>query len=190
MRLTSAGVTRESLAECLNTYEPVFMQHYQQGLCLKLALPHESESLTLAFEFLTFLEDNLLDYTNSFRALLGLVAAESHPYEHQLLTTMLAELNEDAKKNWQNWETRYMAQIKTYSQENVILTLQSNNPVYILRNDMAQRAIDAAEQGQFEEVARIFELLKTPYMVQDRATELDSQPPERNAPQLPISCSS
>ena len=190
MRLTSSGVTRASLSECLEIYEPTFMQHYQQGLCRKLALSHESNSLTLAFEFLTFLEDNSLDYTNSFRALLGLVAADSHPYERQLLATMLAELSKDAKSVWQDWQMRYMSQIQTYPEAQVIAALQSNNPVYILRNAMAQRAIDAAEQGQFDEVARLFELLKTPYKVQDIATDLDSQPPKPNAPQLPISCSS
>ena len=193
MRLTQAGVNRDSLAECLAVYEPVFMQHYQQGLCRKLGLPHQSASLSLAFEFLTFLEDNLLDYTNSFRALLGLVAANSHPYEQQLLATMVAELQGQALQVWQQWSSRYLAQIEqqsSLSDQQVIEHLQSNNPVYVLRNSMAQRAITAAEQGQFEEVARVFQLLASPYEVQDIATDLDSQAPAANAPQLPISCSS
>jgi uncharacterized protein YdiU (UPF0061 family) len=68
--------------------------------------------------------------------------------------------------------------------------MRANNPVYVLRNSMAQRAITAAEQGQFEEVNRVFNLLADPYQVQDIATELDSTPPTPNAPQMPISCSS
>ena len=83
-----------------------------------------------------------------------------------------------------------MTQIQSSNQEQVVLDLQSNNPVYILRNDMAQRAIDAAEQGQFEEVARLFDLLNTPYIVQNIATDLDSRPPAPHARPLPISCSS
>ena len=55
----------------LAPYEATFMQHYQQGLCRKLGLPHQSESLSLAFEWLTLLEDNLLDYTNSFPSVIG-----------------------------------------------------------------------------------------------------------------------
>jgi uncharacterized protein YdiU (UPF0061 family) len=209
MRLTQAGVTRESLAECLAPYETTFMQHYQQGLCRKLGLPHQSDSLTLAFEFLTLLEDNLLDYTNSFRALLGLVAADEHPYEQRLLNTMLAEMSIEAQNVWQDWSNRYLAQItpqnslsasqskaqvqsnqQALSSQQVIESLQTNNPVYVLRNSMAQQAITAAEQGQFGEVARVFDLLSTPYMVQDIATELDSLPPAPHAPQMPISCSS
>ena len=184
------GVTRETLSECLAPYEATFMQHYQQGLCRKLGLPHERDSLTLAFEWLTLLEDNLLDYTNSFRALLGLVAPDEHPYEQHLLAMMTTELNQEAQKAWQDWSIAYLAQIELVSFEQAINDMKTNNPVYVLRNGMAQRAITAAEQGQFEEVDRLFELLKTPYDIQDIATDLDSTPPNPNAPQMPISCSS
>ncbi|MBF0658075.1 YdiU family protein [Psychrobacter sp. NG25] len=184
------GVTREALADCLAPYEATFMQHYQQGLCRKLGLPHESDSLRLAFEWLTLLEDNLLDYTNSFRALLGLVAPSAHPYEQQLLATMTAELNDEATQVWQEWSTRYVAQIQQLPLEQVINEMTTNNPVYVLRNSMAQRAITAAEQGQFAEVERVFELLANPYHVQDIATDLDIAPPLPHIPQEPISCSS
>ncbi len=184
------GVTRETLADCLAPYETSFMQHYQQGLCRKLGLPHEQESLVLAFDWLNLLEDNLLDYTNSFRALLGLVAAEDYPHEKQLLATLTHELSAEALTVWQDWRERYLAQIATLPSEDVIESLQNNNPVYVLRNDMAQRAITAAEQGQFDEVARVYDLLANPYKVQDIATALDTQPPTPNAPQMPISCSS
>lgn len=184
------GVTRETLADCLAPYEATFMQHYQQGLCRKLGLPHQSESLALAFEWLTLLEDNLLDYTNGFRALLGLVAPDEHPYEQQLLLTLISELQGEAIQAWEDWSTRYLAQIQSFPIEQVINSLKTNNPAYVLRNSMAQRAITAAEQGQFEEVARLYDLLASPYTVQDIATALDSSPPAPNAPQMPISCSS
>lgn len=184
------GVTREALSNCLAPYEPTFMQHYQQGLCRKLGLPHQPESLTLAFEWLTLLEDNLLDYTNSFRALLGLIAPEDHAYERQLLATLTHELPGETLQIWQDWSARYLEQVQARALEQVIHDMQTNNPVYVLRNSMAQRAITAAEQGQFEEVARLYELLASPYTVQDIATALDSTPPAPNAPQMPISCSS
>lgn len=186
------GVTRETLAECLAPYEASFMQHYQQGLCRKLGIPHSSESLSLAFEFMTFVEDNTLDYTNSFRALLAVVASSNHPFETILLNTMQAELSAEALLIWQDWSSRYLdylAQLAR-STEQVVDDLKGNNPVYVLRNDMAQRAITAAEQGQFDEVARLYELLTSPYKVQDIATDLDTTPPAPDAPQMPISCSS
>ncbi|MGP4864623.1 protein adenylyltransferase SelO [Psychrobacter sp. T6-5] len=184
------GINRETLSECLAPYEATFMQHYQQGLCRKLGLPHQSDSLSLAFEWLTLLEDNLLDYTNSFRALLGLVAPNDHPYEQKLLTTMITELSSDAQQMWQDWSIRYLAQVEQSSTVQAINDMQTNNPVYVLRNSMAQRAITAAEQGQFEEVDRVYRLLANPYHVQDIATDLDTSTPAPNVPQMPISCSS
>ncbi len=184
------GVTRETLADCLAPYETTFMQHYQQGLCRKLGLPHQQESLVLAFDFLTLLEDNLLDYTNSFRALLGLVAEDSYPYEKQLLATLTHELSAAALSVWQDWCARYLAYIVDLTPNKVIESLQNNNPVYVLRNDMAQRAITAAEQGQFDEVHRVYNLLADPYKVQDIAIALDTVPPAPNASPRPISCSS
>lgn len=184
------GVTRDTLAECLLPYEASFMQHYQQGLCRKLGLPHDSQSLTLAFEWLTLLENNLLDYTNSFRALLGLVSPTVHPYEQKLLLTITNELSTDAQLVWQDWSTRYIAQLQQLPIDQAIQDMQTHNPVYILRNSMAQRAITAAEQGQLKEVSRVFELLANPYCVQDTATDLDITPPNPNTPQQPISCSS
>ena len=183
-------VTRETLADCLAPYEATFMQHYQQGLCRKLGLPHAKESLILAFEWLTLLEDNLLDYTNSFRALLGLIAPSEHPYEQQLLTIMTAELNNEAEQVWQEWSTRYLAQINQLSTDEALEDIRNNNPIYVLRNSLAQRAITAAEQGQFDELNRVFELLANPYTINDSATELDTMPPAPHAPQMPISCSS
>ncbi|AMN67260.1 protein adenylyltransferase SelO family protein [Psychrobacter sp. P11G5] len=184
------GVTREALSDCLAPYEATFMQHYQQGLCRKLGLAHQKESLSLAFEWLTLLEDNLLDYTNSFRALLGLVSPENHPYEKQLLATLTHELQGEALQVWQDWSARYLEQSQALSTEQVVNEMQTTNPVYVLRNSMAQRAITAAEQGQFGEVARLYDLLASPYTVQDIATALDSSPPAPHAPQMPISCSS
>ena len=144
----------------------------------------------MAFDFLSLLEDNLLDYTKSFRALLALVAADKYPFEQQLLTTLNSELTGDAKQSWQQWCERYLAQVEELDKAIVLQSLQSNNPIYVLRNDMAQRAIDAAEQGQFGEVTRLYDLLAKPFEVQDIALISDTTPPAPNAPQQPISCSS
>ena len=166
------------------------MQHYQQGLCRKLGLPHQQDSLGLAFEWLTLLEDNLLDYTNSFRALLALIKPNSYPYEQQLLDNLIADLGDKAKTVWQDWSARYLEQLQQGAVEAAINTMAKTNPVYILRNSMAQRAINAAEQGDFAEVARVFNLLANPYTVQDIATAEDTMPPASDAFQPPISCSS
>ncbi len=85
---------------------------------------------------------------------------------------------------------RYLAHIEQLPVEQAINDMQTNNPVYVLRNSMAQRAITAAEQGQFEEVDRVFRLLSNPYDVQNIASDLDTTAPAPDTPQMPISCSS
>ena len=121
---------------------------------------------------------------------MGLVAPDEHPYEQHLLAMMTAELDQKAQKAWQDWSISYLAQLELVSFEQAINDMRTNNPVYVLRNSMAQRAITAAEQGQFDEVDRVFRLLANPYDVQDIANELDTTPPNADTPQMPISCSS
>ena len=65
------------------------------------------------------------------------------------------------------------------------------NPCYILRNQMAQTAIEQAEAGDFSEVDRLFWLLATPFDVQpERERPADRQPPELDQALVEVSCSS
>jgi hypothetical protein len=219
MRLPN--IDRSTLADCLEPYETAFMTRYQQGLCRKLGLTFSRDSMALAFEWLTLMEDHELDYTNSFRALLGLLrsellndttAAPDYEHEQHLLQTMEAELNDagtEAFTEWQGWRTRYLnamqaasvaAEVNVDDASNnsssckfladILTAMAMNNPVYILRNSMAQTAIEQATLGDFSEVDRLYQLLAAPYQVHPLATSADTQPPAPNAPMLPISCSS
>jgi len=191
MRLS--GVSRQALSDALSHYEPTFMQHYQKGLCDKMGLTFDQDSLNLAFDWLTLLEDYRLDYTNSFRALLALVDPDKFTFEAKLLATITQDIQakgQNAVQSWQDWQSRYQNLLQNLPQKDVVKRLTESNPVYILRNDMAQRAIIAAEKDDFSEVSRLFELLSQPFIVQDIATGLDITPPDNNAPPLAISCSS
>ena len=218
MRLTQQGVTKEGLADCLAHYESTFMRHYQQGICQKIGLANtaydaqedsiqdadmqtselRTQSLTLAYDLLSIIEQNRLDYTNSFRALLAVVDANhsdnstaKFAHEHQLLQQINAELPTEQLALWQVWQTRYLQHIAQHANvEDVLTTLAQHNPVYILRNAMAQRCIKQAQSGDFSEVDRVFRLLTQPYSVQDIATAADITPPAPDAPEMVISCSS
>lgn len=228
-------ISREVLADCLAKYEASFMRHYQQGICKKLGLPWEfltlnsqnsdsslqqeseiesiNSTLKLAFELLEIIEQNKLDYTNSFRALIAVIDAESHPHESALLQQINSELNPEQLAIWEQWQQRYLTHISQHislvSESNskttakstaettpqstnalVIEQLQQANPVYVLRNSMAQRAIEQAESGDFSEVDRLFQLLTHPYQPQQLAKQEDITPPQRDAKPIVISCSS
>ncbi|WP_186004065.1 protein adenylyltransferase SelO family protein, partial [Vibrio sp. AND4] len=63
------------------------------------------------------------------------------------------------------------------------------NPKYILRNYLAQLAIDKAEEGDFSEVNRLAELLKRPFDEQPEQDDYAKLPPEWGK-KMEISCSS
>ena len=67
------------------------------------------------------------------------------------------------------------------------------NPKYVLRNYLAQQAIEALEQGNAEVIERLMEVLKYPYDEQPAHDELAGRRPEwaRNKPGCSaLSCSS
>ncbi len=65
------------------------------------------------------------------------------------------------------------------------------NPRFVLRNYLAQDAIERAEQGDFEGVQRLLDILTDPYDLQERAVGdgFDERPPPW-AQELFVSCSS
>jgi uncharacterized protein YdiU (UPF0061 family) len=63
------------------------------------------------------------------------------------------------------------------------------NPKYILRNYLAQQAIERAERGDYSLVNTLAEVLKVPYDEQSEYDYLAKLPPEWGK-RMAISCSS
>lgn len=186
-----AYLTHETLSEILDCFADDFHQFYQQNLCKKFGLPNSEENCNFALQYLTFMENNQLDFTNSLRALVAIVANKLNrisdfPHEQQLYHTLLSEISSDELIKFQQWQHEYLAKITQVDFNQI----QQSNPIYILRNGMAQQAIAKAEQNDFNEVARLFELLKNPYTLSKLAKPSDSQPPNANEPEICASCSS
>jgi len=69
--------------------------------------------------------------------------------------------------------------------------MQKTNPRYILRNWIAQEAIQRAEQDDFSEVRYLLNLLKNPYKINKEAEAKGyASPPPSWAGRLAVSCSS
>ena len=69
--------------------------------------------------------------------------------------------------------------------------MQQATPVYLLRNHMAQKAIELAERNDFSEVERLFTLLSQPYTKQPELEQPeDLAPLPSDVPEVMVSCSS
>lgn len=83
-----------------------------------------------------------------------------------------AELHGKNRSRWAAWLHNYRARLEkdreassdavTWQAERTRV-MRANNPKYVLRNYIAQGAIEAAESGDFSEVRRVLKLLETPY---------------------------
>uniref|UniRef100_K7EE50 Selenoprotein O n=2 Tax=Ornithorhynchus anatinus TaxID=9258 RepID=K7EE50_ORNAN len=92
--------------------------------------------------------------------------------QSRLQTITPAELLEGSKALWEQWLEKYRARLQKEVEsvggaeswaEQRVKTMNSNNPKFILRNYIAQNAIEDAENGDFREVRKVAKLLEHPY---------------------------
>lgn len=170
---------KEELARCLEQFEPIFLEHYGQGLCQKMGLPHfHKDSLDCSFAFLRILQTEQLDYTQSFIRLQN--------KEYKTLRDDCLDI-----RQFDEFLSQYESIREHQDIDELDANMQKANPVYILRNHMAQRAIEAAERDDFSEVDRLFKLLNHPYTRQpDLEQPQDLGPLPSDVPDVAVSCSS
>ena len=68
--------------------------------------------------------------------------------------------------------------------------MDKNNPKYILRNYLAQSAIEDAEQGKAEKIDELAKVLSNPYVDLGKSMDKYSQPAPKEQQNQQLSCSS
>jgi len=81
---------------------------------------------------------------------------------------------------WQKWLSVYLRRLKleTLSDEERTVKMNLINPKYVLRNYMAQLAIDEADKGDYSLVDELFQLLKNPYDEQPESEKWFAKRPD------------
>ena len=81
----------------------------------------------------------------------------------------IEEVKETIYDTWMYWFTLYINQLKQESQSNSDRKKAMNmvNPKYVLRNYMAQLAIDEADKGDYNILNELYEMLLKPYDEQE-----------------------
>ncbi|MDO6524591.1 YdiU family protein [Motilimonas sp. 1_MG-2023] len=173
-------ISNQSLNDALAEFEPQLVHQYRSLLQSKLGFSeHQEQDGDLIRTLFNLLAANQVDYTCFFRRLANTVGPEQ-----------MYDLFED-QRGFSEWFDRYMLRLSQDSMPASTrkLSMLSHNPKYILRNHLAQAAIEQAEQGDYNEIARLFALLQHPFDEQMEHHQY-SQPPAKGTQQRPLSCSS
>ena len=174
----SSLISEESQGEILQTYEAIFQdtlaELYRKKLGLDLAKP---EDATLIQGLLDIMESEKLDYTNTFRNLTQALAEENSP-----------ELQSEISKSWVvSFLERHSKE--TLSKEKRLKLMNQVNPKFILRNYMAQEAIEAAEVNDSSKLETLMIVITQPYEELIEHEKFANKSPIW-AKDLEISCSS
>ena len=89
------------------------------------------------------------------------------------------------------WRARYAARLREDGQDDDVRAsaMRAVNPAYVLRNHLAEQAIQAAQQGDYQPIERLRAALADPYREHPANAELAALPPDW-AQTLSVSCSS
>lgn len=105
------------------------------------------------------------------------------------------ELTKPILKEWEKWFKRYLLRLneETITCEEKKIKMDLLNPKYVLRNYMAQLAIDAAEKKDYSIIHELYEVLKNPYSEQPNSEKWYSKRPDwarKKTGSSMLSCSS
>ncbi|NQD95958.1 hypothetical protein HP532_25175, partial [Pseudomonas sp. CrR25] len=173
----------EALREALGLFLPLYQAHYLDLMRRRLGLRRAEEGdEALVQRLLQLMQGSAVDYTNFFREL-----GDSAPAQ------ALARLREDFVDlaGFDAWAIDYQARAAAEDgdHEQRRTRMHAVNPRYILRNYLAQQAIEAAEQGDYAPVRELHAVLSRPFDEQPGYERYAERPPEWGK-HLAISCSS
>jgi uncharacterized protein YdiU (UPF0061 family) len=169
----------------LAAFEPTYRDGYVALMRQKLGLQGARDGdARIVVDLLAILAAARADYTRFFRALCGLRADDAPE-----TCAAGAELG-DAGVAWPAWVARYRERFDGgLPDAERAAAMRRVNPKYVLRNYLAQTAIERAQAGDFSELATLHGILATPFDEQPQHDAYASAPPAE-ARHIVVSCSS
>lgn len=157
-----------ALRGALAEYDSSFEQAWAEMLAGKLGLSSLTEQDQPLVEGLfSNLTQGQLDMTLFFRQLTEMNVTSPDMTAFQQ-TSYREDASHPSLQDLQQWISAYVARIgqDSLSSEARLQRMQQHNPCYVLRNYLAQEAIDQAEQGDASLIEELLEVLRKPYQVQ------------------------
>ena len=174
----------ETLRASLASYEAHYQAQYLLRMRARLGLLGEQASDSdLIARLLELMQASAsVDYTLFFRHLSQADA-----------TCALKQLRDEFvdRHAFDRWAEQYLARTAQDSRPESVrqAAMQAVNPLYNLRNYLAQEAISAAEMGDYAPVQKLHQVLSSPFTAQAGCELYAKRPPEWGK-RLEISCSS
>lgn len=177
-------ISVEALREAIGLFLPLYQTHYLDLMRRRLGLTSaEDADEELVGRLLQLMQNSGVDYTLFFRRLGDEPAADA-----------VRKLRDDFIdiKGFDGWAQAYQERIARDGDDTDQARqtrMHAVNPLYILRNYLAQNAIEAAEKGDYSEVRRLHSVLCNPFTEQPGMSDYARRPPDWGK-HLEISCSS
>jgi serine/tyrosine/threonine adenylyltransferase len=149
----AADILRAALSTFPPEYEAKWLALFRGKLGLQTDAPEDME---LIEALLQLMHANRADFTNVFRSLSTIEKKNTDSnWRDQFL-------DRDAADAWlMQYRTRLMQESSSDSERAALMNRV--NPKFILRNHLAQRAIEMAQQDDFSEVNRLQRILSRPF---------------------------
>ena len=175
----------DAIRAALSVFGPAYTEKLDGLLHAKLGLSTRLEQDAGLFDALfQTMQASHVDFTLFFRRLADLRA--DRPEADAPLRDLFID-----RAAFDAWALQYRARLKQEDSEDHArgLAMRKVNPKYVLRNYLAQVAIDKAQQKDFSETAKLLSVLERPFDEQPENEAYAALPPDW-ASELEVSCSS
>ncbi|NIP38854.1 MAG: YdiU family protein [Candidatus Dadabacteria bacterium] len=176
-------VSTKEIRDALDLYIEAYRDNYGELMRKKMGLAmQKDEDWQLIEIMLECLYNSNADYTNFFRNL------SSFDEEDFKTETDLSHMFSGS--DYGRWASFYSKRLKEElgSKTERKKLMNSVNPKYILRNYIAQIAIEKAQQGDYTEISKVYKILRSPFSEQPEHGEYSKPAPDKYR-NLSLSCS-
>ncbi len=179
----SVDQTKQVLSTFKAEFETAMKSLWQRKLGLTQRQANDDSLVDSMFELM---QRNQVDWTIWFRSL-------SHVTSLNTAQNPCPPLRDQCldRTDCDQWVTDYAHRLTTEPQPDALRkkNMDAVNPRFVLRNYLAQAAIDKANQQDYSEISRLQQILARPYDEQPQFAQYAAQPPDW-ANKIEVSCSS
>ncbi len=177
--------------KALEPYKTAFAESWEIGFLNKLGMEKQqdpalaSDDKTLLNDVLQLLANEQVDFTIFWRRLSHAApTTQATSSEWQAVADVFID-----QSAWGEWRDRYLSRLQKRPSDMAVRQMLQVNPKYVLRNHLAEAAIQKSKKGDHSEVDTLFKLLQSPFEEHSQFEHYANLPPDWAA-NIEISCSS